>query len=697
MAFHPITAFKNPVTRPRAIIWAGTILVALLLFVTVMVGATTTYWFCAEICHAVQDDSIFSYNNSTHSKVSCVSCHMPAGANPVSYLIHKVEALKELPMTIMGTYEIPLNGHSHVSQSAYMMPDIQCTQCHNLANREVTPSAGIIIDHDVHTEAGVRCTLCHNRIAHREEGIELINKDPKTGELNVGHVNFMEMTACYRCHGLEQGSPAPGTCSSCHPADFKLKPKSHDVASFLKGKHGKMFTEQEDQVKETLEEYHLDAAPTPEVKTEQVEALLHEEGGHGDEGYPLAPVKAINECYTCHEQKFCNDCHGMPVPHTAEFVTPKSAGDAAGHPVAAKDKKLAAKCVMCHGADDKTAFCSDCHHGASMGWKYDAKSDWTSKQHPSAVADKGVAACTEKCHTIKFCNDCHADMKAVPSSHKARTFVKPKSPAMTVFGKTPAAPKADHALAAMKSTESCSVCHGQGGVNAKFCKSCHGMEMPHNDNFKKFHSKSSPSKCATCHGFKEVCSSCHHVGATANTSSWVKSHGGSVNKNGSESCVGKCHKQTDCVKCHQSRKIEPASHKKGDFVKGGTHAKLFAKDATNCLFCHTGKADTLANSTFCKGCHKLTMPHPEDGGEEKFAHSKAFADKKLKKATCQNCHSQRFCDKCHHKQSVAGKQWMYYHPGVVHKEGAEGCFQCHKETECSQCHVSLSKRGLIRR
>ena len=28
-------------------------------------------------------------------------------------------------------------------------------------------------------------------------------------------------------------------------------------------------------------------------------------------------------------------------------------------------------------------------------------------------------------------------------------------------------------------------CHGPGGTEAAFCKSCHGMQIPHADEFKK--------------------------------------------------------------------------------------------------------------------------------------------------------------------------------------------------------------------
>jgi hypothetical protein len=373
------------------------------------------------------------------------------------------------------------------------------------------------------------------------------------------------------------------------------------------------------------------------------------------------------------------------------FLKPGDIKNPEGHPAMSKKEDLAEKCVMCHGEEDKTQFCTTCHHGAESNWTFDAKVDWTAKQHASAVETTGVGVCTAVCHTTKFCVDCHSLTGVIPSSHDVANFTYAKTPAMTIFGKEPAKATAGHALQALKSTESCEVCHGDGGINAAFCKNCHGMDMPHEDQFKKLHSASNINTCRTCHGFNEVCSSCHHIGATA-TSDWMSIHGQMTNKHGSDTCVGLCHEQKDCVDCHQSRNIVPASHDASDFVGGGAHVTAFKADAGNCLFCHPGDAATLANSKFCKGCHGLDMPHPGGAGAEGFAHSKQLADGTYKKATCMNCHAQRFCDACHHPQSVANKPWYTYH-AVIASEGANArdCYKCHQETYCAYCHVRVQR------
>jgi len=309
-----VEAFKNPVTRPRALILTGSILTFALLFVTVAVGATTSYWFCAEVCHKVQDDTIASYQNSTHSKVSCVACHMPAGANPVTFLLHKAHALGELPPTVANTYHLPLNKHSEIAMDANKFPSSMCLQCHSSIRADRT-SEGIIMDHPVHIdEWNIACTVCHNRIAHREEGIEMTLFDPATGELSARHSDFMKMAGCFRCHrvhgdGQSVSTPylsAGGECSICHTASHDLIPADHKVGNFAVS-HGEAAFAENDRVLTTLASEHTcfdskvisKGAPSPEALAVK--------------GVPC--VESLNRCYNCHALNFCADCHGVVPAH----------------------------------------------------------------------------------------------------------------------------------------------------------------------------------------------------------------------------------------------------------------------------------------------------------------------------------------------------------------------------------------------
>jgi hypothetical protein len=325
MGLHPIYAFQNKASRPRAIIWTGTALTALVLFIAVMVGTTTSYWFCAELCHKVQDDSITSYLRSTHSKVSCVSCHMPPGADPVTFLLHKVEALGELPPTLDNSFEVPLNPLSEVALDESKFPDIACTQCHDMSTREVTATHGMKTNHNAHTKAGVRCTICHNRTAHNESGEwEPRTVTPSTGERAWKHPNYMSMYGCFRCHSQSLQVAVSGECSDCHTTQHDLRPTDHKTDNF-RFAHGQFAVEEDLRYERVLEYFAgegFNAEWTAARKNHDIERLRENyvaeqrgekpaSGGHGAAfEWPVMPVEAVHRCYMCHNKtRYCDACH----------------------------------------------------------------------------------------------------------------------------------------------------------------------------------------------------------------------------------------------------------------------------------------------------------------------------------------------------------------------------------------------------
>jgi cytochrome c-type protein NapC len=380
MAKISLAGFKDPVRRPRYLIWTGVGVLVLAAFVVVAFSATSTYWFCAEVCHKVQDDSIAAYDRSSHSMVSCMSCHEPVNADPITFTLYKAKALGELVLTITNNYELPLNPESTLSLEKGHMGSRQCTQCHS-ENRVITPSQGIIIDHKVHEENEIQCTACHNRVAHDESGDwEPSLSNPNGGPKSVKHANYMTMTACFRCHTLSDISPsgikAPGKCSACHPANFELKPANHNDPEFFPKGHAELAVEAANEQSAAL-------AATSE----------HHESG---EVLDVVSVEAVNYCSTCHvTEKFCNDCHGIEMPHPASF--------AENHGKAGKETPKV--CAQCHDKSGSkqtagTEFCNACHHKDG-----DPKKPWI-PQHYDAVKKSGAEACFE-CHEPTYCAKCH--------------------------------------------------------------------------------------------------------------------------------------------------------------------------------------------------------------------------------------------------------------------------------------------------
>jgi hypothetical protein len=381
-----LDGFRDPARRPRMIIWTVAASVAAVLVVIVALGVTSTYWFCANGCHKVQDDTITAYNHSSHAEVSCMACHMPVNADPVTFLLHKAEALGELYLTVTNNFRLPLNGESELSLE---MDPKQCTQCHG-SNRAYTPSEGIIIDHVVHADNDVSCTVCHNRVAHRED-FELQLKDPKSGEPNRKHADFMTMTACFRCHSQEAEGIAPGACEACHPTDFELKPANHFEAGFYQ--RGGESAGHAELAKEALAEAGESTA-SAEPATGTVETASFEASGGAHGGGEIRSIEEIFYCGTCHAERFCTDCHGVPMPHPAGFT--KGHGDVG--------RKRPAVCANCHAKGEATAagteFCNSCHHPEG-----DPTRPWI-PQHFEVVRGTGANACFE-CHNPTYCAECH--------------------------------------------------------------------------------------------------------------------------------------------------------------------------------------------------------------------------------------------------------------------------------------------------
>ena len=395
-----LSGFRDPVRRPRYIVWSAVSIIVLAMVMILALGVTSSYWFCANGCHKVQDDTIIAYDKSVHSEISCMACHMPVGANPAVFILHKAEALGELYLTITNQYELPLNADSEV---ALKMPSKQCTQCHNTKKRPITPSEGVLIDHDVHAEKGVTCAICHNRTAHPED-FALVGVDPKTGSASHKHEIFSSMTACFRCHTQGEARTvaelkAPGSCITCHPKDFRLKPPSHLQPGFFPKGHAKLGAAEAARVESATVE-----AERKEIEADReqisamprggfVEQAFASEGTEHPVGESLVDVALINECSTCHSEKFCSECHGIPMPHPTGFK--KDHGK-----VGQKDPKV---CANCHGRVDR--FCDGCHHGTSLDRVYNFDKTWIS-QHWGVANKTGANICFD-CHKPTYCAHCH--------------------------------------------------------------------------------------------------------------------------------------------------------------------------------------------------------------------------------------------------------------------------------------------------
>lgn len=397
--------WKDPRTRARLIVWLLTLLTVVVAMSVSAMAMTSRKQFCS-LCHEMAPD-LAAFGRSAHASISCYGCHMPAGANPGIFVLHKVEALKELYLHFTNSFEKPINGTSHYALAK--IGSAECNQCHSTQNRIFTLSEGIIMDHAKHAEKKVECPTCHNRVAH--PGL-------------AAYEDWMKMEACFRCHTQEAAEKtkgaaeaaekteaaagggaegagggqatqqaeggkhedpeiaakfdftAPGACTVCHPKDFELKPADHLAKGWLpKGHHQAYKKVQEAQ----------EARKRAEEAAEAGGEVAELGGKEGTE-----PAEQISKpCEVCHARRFCVDCHGMEqIPHPADFKQ--------------THKELSAErevCGRCHGG---AGFCNRCHHANVPTIKA-----WLAPSgHPAHVKKNGAEGCF-KCHDPRLCETCH--------------------------------------------------------------------------------------------------------------------------------------------------------------------------------------------------------------------------------------------------------------------------------------------------
>jgi membrane protease subunit (stomatin/prohibitin family) len=150
-------------------------------------------------------------------------------------------------------------------------------------------------------------------------------------------------------------------------------------------------------------------------------------GNHGGtREHRLLAERASNNCSDCHKQSFCQDCHNggnvesykqkslsrtgetMPTTHRSDFISI--------HPIKAKDDPQ--NCYRCH----ESRFCSDCHA------KTQIRASFRIKDHDPANGNKyflirGASATDNARHAaearrnLQSCEGCHPDATVCQTCH----------------------------------------------------------------------------------------------------------------------------------------------------------------------------------------------------------------------------------------------------------------------------------------
>lgn len=239
---------KDPNTRFRVTLFLGAFAVLGLFLFSIGLPLSSNPTFCGKACHNMAPEWE-AWKRSSHAKITCYACH-----GDRSYLVFFRNKMLVDPVgavsSILNTYEKPINRESEISQEE--IKSERCERCHTNENRKFTFSKGIWMNHEAHKEAGVRCTICHNRVTHK--GAEEFEPLKSHWEEAKGfeYENFLTMKeGCFRCHSsnpaerneetlkhIENGKKPPTACTTCHTEDFDL-PYGHDLSNW-RSQHGEV-------------------------------------------------------------------------------------------------------------------------------------------------------------------------------------------------------------------------------------------------------------------------------------------------------------------------------------------------------------------------------------------------------------------------------------------------------------------------
>lgn len=307
------------------------IAVTVLLVAVIVVLLLDVTTSSAALCGSCHEmePSAATWAQSAHSKINCVSCH----ETPRPWYARPanlVERSRLLARDISRHLAGRLGeGPDPLAEGRRSPMPDEICLQCHTADRQATSGFRILIDHVEHSERTGSCVACHVHTAH---------PDPVLGR------PLSLMTECFDCHGTAEEPDASAECATCHPSDFDLYPPDHLEQAWAR-----------------------------------------------DHGFSAVVEHA--PCALCHEQDFCDSCHGVAMPHPDGWVGERASGHARS---AVGDREV---CTRCHAKDDD--MCEACHHE-----RYDPELGMWTEQHHTEVSTKGAAGCLV-CHEPQDCVRCH--------------------------------------------------------------------------------------------------------------------------------------------------------------------------------------------------------------------------------------------------------------------------------------------------
>lgn len=212
-----------------------------------------------------------NWRASTHAKIPCSGCHVYSGAGGM---------LEFSARAIPAFYSQLIQG-PHPDNLLDVPDSDACQKCHT-AYRQVSSTGDLLIPHRAHVEIlEVECATCHRDLVHSE---------------NTQGYNSPKMTMCFeQCH---DGESATRECIKCHTR--KHVPDNHKTEDWL---------EVHSQRAEEIDcgECH---AWSPDFCAECHSEKPESHAGNWKKMHQFPALERGDKgCKTCHEEKFCLECH----------------------------------------------------------------------------------------------------------------------------------------------------------------------------------------------------------------------------------------------------------------------------------------------------------------------------------------------------------------------------------------------------
>lgn len=340
--------------------------------------AATSSKYCAS-CHEMKPE-YYTWKASTHAEVDCVNCHKDPGVKQIA----KAQvngAVKNIRKEAITT--------AAIIRMTKEIPNSACEKCHDMSKRQVSASGDLIIPHDRHIEKKIKCTQCHNNVAHGKIAdrnmtfkTDYDKWDSKVGQAAMADLKFTRpsMQTCMDCHIARKITTK---CEACHATG--MVPKSHKTADF-KTTHG-IIAKNDLEKCNSCHKYMSAAALEGYEDTSIVDQYLN----------PDQKTSNKNEHTYAKENTFCQNCHKKrPASHAVSFI--------GNHGTLANQNQE--KCYTCHDpnrtntSSNNTINCATCH-------QMKHQNNWR-QGHPFPVDTvKRPDARCYTCHVKQTCTSCH--------------------------------------------------------------------------------------------------------------------------------------------------------------------------------------------------------------------------------------------------------------------------------------------------